>query len=227
MSPSDERLNAGLADYYAARAPEYEAVYAKPERQADLRELRRLVTGYFAGRHVLEVACGTGYWTVPIASSAASVHATDVGAEVLDIARAKSLPPGVRVEFGYADAYALDAVPGNFDAAFAGFWLSHVRREDAPRFLRGLNDRVGPGARVMLVDNRYVEGSSLPITRTDTAGDTYQHRTLGSGAEYEVLKNFPTAGELRDWAVECGGDSVEVVELSHYWCLTYEVAATR
>ena len=29
-----------LADYYAKRAPEYERIYKKPERQADLRTLR-------------------------------------------------------------------------------------------------------------------------------------------------------------------------------------------
>jgi demethylmenaquinone methyltransferase/2-methoxy-6-polyprenyl-1,4-benzoquinol methylase len=28
-----------LADYYGARAPEYDEVYAKPERQADLRAM--------------------------------------------------------------------------------------------------------------------------------------------------------------------------------------------
>lgn len=49
--------------YYADRALEYEAVDAKPERLADLRFLESWVPSMLSGRHVLEVACGTGYWT--------------------------------------------------------------------------------------------------------------------------------------------------------------------
>ena len=59
-----------LLTYYAARAAEYENVYAKPERQSDLARLRETVPAYFVGRRVLEVACGTGYWTRLIAPHA-------------------------------------------------------------------------------------------------------------------------------------------------------------
>ena len=78
-----------LAEYYARRAAEYDEIYAKPERRADLAQLRNVVTRHFAGRRVLEVACGTGYWTELLTRSAASVVATDVSTGVLDFARAK------------------------------------------------------------------------------------------------------------------------------------------
>ncbi|HEY6168738.1 MAG TPA: class I SAM-dependent methyltransferase, partial [Verrucomicrobiae bacterium] len=52
-----------LAEYYARRAGEYERIYAKPERQADLAALRARLAEAFRGRRVLEIACGTGYWT--------------------------------------------------------------------------------------------------------------------------------------------------------------------
>jgi demethylmenaquinone methyltransferase/2-methoxy-6-polyprenyl-1,4-benzoquinol methylase len=107
----------------------------------------------------------------------------------------------------------------------AGFWLSHVRRDDVPRFLGGLNARLGPGARVMLLDNRYVEGSSTRIARTDASGNTYQRRTLASGAEYEVLKNFPTPDELRECLRTAGARSIEVVEVPYYWYATYDIAS--
>lgn len=211
-----------LVSYYAARAAEYERVYQKPERQADLARLEGLVSEHFAGRRVLEVACGTGYWTAVLARRATSVVASDIGAEVLAIARAKPMPAGARVEFRSADAFDLAAIPGDFDAAFAGFWWSHVPRGELSRFLDGLHDRLGPGTRVMLLDNRYVEGSSTPITRSD-AGNTYQRRVLESGAEYQVLKNFPMPSELRKSLGAAGARSVELIELPHYWCVTYEV----
>ena len=62
---------AAMAAYYARRAAEYESVYAKPERQADLRQMEAELAEPFAGRRVLEIACGTGWWTPHAAREAA------------------------------------------------------------------------------------------------------------------------------------------------------------
>ena len=52
-----------MQSYYAARAGEYDAVYEKPERQADLRQIEQWLPSALYGERLLEVACGTGYWT--------------------------------------------------------------------------------------------------------------------------------------------------------------------
>ena len=49
-----------LRTYYGKRASEYEKIYDKPERQAELAWLRERIPRLFAGRDVLEIACGTG-----------------------------------------------------------------------------------------------------------------------------------------------------------------------
>ena len=77
-----------LQSYYAARAQEYDRVYDKPERQADLRRIEQWLPPLLSGRRVLEIACGTGYWTRLIAPVAASVVAIDSAAETLRIAQA-------------------------------------------------------------------------------------------------------------------------------------------
>ena len=209
-----------LLDYYSARAAEYEQVYAKPERQDDLRRLHELVPAYFAGRRVLEVACGTGYWTRLIAPLALSVTASDLSPDVLTLARARQTQVP-SVQFFHADAYALDQVSGTFDAGFAGFWLSHVLRRDVHHFLDGFHRRLARGSRVMLLDNRYVEGSNFPVTRVDTEGNTYQRRQLRDGTEHEVLKNFLSADELRAVIRATGGIDPEVRQLTYYWDATY------
>jgi ubiquinone/menaquinone biosynthesis C-methylase UbiE len=209
-----------LVEYYGARAPEYELIYAKPERQADLAQLHEIVPGYFASRHLLEVACGTGYWTRRIAERAASIVATDLSPEVLALARQRQ-PAGSEVTFVRADAFALERVAGDFDAALAGFWLSHVSRPDIPRFLGGLHRRLVPGSVVMLIDNTYVAESSSPVSRTDTAGNNYQRRQLLDGREYEVLKNFFTPNDLRSLIAASGGEGIAVHELTYYWYATY------
>jgi SAM-dependent methyltransferase len=210
-----------LAKYYARRAAEYEEVYQKPERQGDLGRLKELVSTAFAGREVLEIACGTGYWTQFIARSARSILATDLNAEVLEIARRKEYG-SCRVEFLESDAYTLANVKGKRAAGFHGFWWSHVPRERTGVFLEVFHGRLLAGAAVMMIENRYVEGSSTPISRRDERGNTYQKRKLRDGSEHEVLKNFPTADELRK-TLTAHVEGVEVTELEYYWIARYEV----
>ena len=210
-----------LLAYYAARAREYERIYDKPERQADLRVLEATVADWLSGREVIEIACGTGYWTQFIAPAARGVLALDANPETLEVARTKALPTE-KVRFGVADAYALEPSLGQFDGAFAGFWWSHVPRDAQPAFLASLRARLVPGAVLVMLDNRYVQGSSTPVSRTDAQRNTYQLRRLEDGSEHEVLKNFPTADGLRS-ALSGFGEEIEVVELPYYWLLRCRV----
>jgi demethylmenaquinone methyltransferase/2-methoxy-6-polyprenyl-1,4-benzoquinol methylase len=207
--------------YYSARAAEYEKVYEKPERRHDVAVLRDTIPSYFAGRDVLEVACGTGYWTRLIAREASSVTGADLSTAVLDLARSRQ-PAEHPATFVVADAFDLAAVPGTFDAAFVGFWWSHVLRRDLPRFLRGLHERIEPRSRIMIVDNRFVEGSNAPITRVDDDGNGYQQRRLDDGSAHEVLKNFPPAAEVIAAVEATGGRAIGVRELEFYWIATYD-----
>ena len=216
-------MTTSLAAYYAARAAEYERIYDKPERQGDLAHLRSTIADYFSGCRVLEIACGTGYWTAEMATTAKSIVASDIGAEVLEVAKAKSLSPRAAVSFTVADAFDLRTVAGHFDAAFAGFWWSHVRRDRIDAFLKQFHDRLERGARVMILDNRYVEGSSTPISRIDTNGNTFQMRRLSNGGSHEVLKNFPSPPEVRDRLAARAAAALRIVEMQFYWYATYRV----
>ena len=208
-----------LLPYYSARASEYERIYQKPERQGDLRRLEQLMSTLFVDASVLEVACGTGYWTRLFGATASRVVATDISEETLKIAKSKRLDPA-RIEFCQADAYALPDALGRFDAAFAGFWWSHVPIARRAAFLAALGRRLRPGAKVVLLDNRYVEGSNTPISGTDDDGNTYQQRRLDDGSEHRVLKNFPTAAQLRA-DLQPHGQVLGYLEMQYYWMIAY------
>ncbi|HEX5761297.1 MAG TPA: class I SAM-dependent methyltransferase [Thermoanaerobaculia bacterium] len=208
-----------MPDYYARRLSEYDAIYAKPERQADLEQLRSAVARAFVGDRVLELACGTAYWTPLIAEVAHSVLATDAAISVTNAACGRVFPSST-VSFVVADAFSLPVAAGRFTAIFAGFWWSHVPRERLPEFLAAISASVGLGVKVVFIDNRFVPGSSTPISRADSAGNTYQVRTLSDRAEVEILKNFPNAAELRSAAATSGTD-LEITELQYYWWLSY------
>jgi SAM-dependent methyltransferase len=209
-----------LEGYYARRAAEYEKIFDKPERQADLARMRSDIPALFEGRRVLEIACGTGYWTPLIAARAKSVLALDYNEETLAIARTKAYPKG-NVNFVRGDAYALPEWKQKLSACYAGFWWSHVPLSRLDAFLRGLHERLEPGAVVAFMDNRYVEGSSTPLSRRDAEGNTYQTRRLADGSTHEVLKNFPTPRELRERL----GAEVRITEYEYYWIASYRIMA--
>jgi len=210
-----------MQHYYSKRAQEYEQIYYKPERQQELEWLRERVPRQFKGRTVLEVACGTGYWTQFIARGAKKVYACDINEPVLEIAREKPIPKG-KAEFFKADAITLEGVPHGCDAAFAGFWWSHVKKSGIAQFVAHLSGVLAPGAVVGILDNQYAEGSSTPVSRRDAEGNTYQMRKLASGEEYEVLKNFPTPGELRE-AVQAVAREAHLEALQYYWFLSFRL----
>jgi demethylmenaquinone methyltransferase/2-methoxy-6-polyprenyl-1,4-benzoquinol methylase len=211
-----------LQSYYTARAPEYDQVYLKPERQSDLREIERWLPPHFAGAAVLEVACGTGYWTQFIAQSAVQVVAIDASPETMRLAEHRV--PKSNVQFLIGDAYNLPQQLGKFSAAFAGFWFSHVPRAKRHKFLQGLNALLMPGSTVILLDNRYVEGNSSPITETDSDRNTYQTRQLKDGSIHRVLKNFPSESELQSLLHGIGkGGTFSIWQ--YYWAFKYVATA--
>ena len=182
-----------MKDYYALRAGEYDRIYTKPERQNDLRRMESWLTETLANRNVLEIACGTGYWTQFYAPNAKNVVGIDSAPETLEIARTR-VTPNVRLLQG--DAYAPPLIDMHFDAGFAAFWWSHMPRSRIPLFLDRLHATLQPDAKVIFMDNRFVQGSSTPIAEQDGEGNTYQQRQLDDGSTHRILKNFPTAESL-------------------------------
>ena len=139
----------------------------------------------------------------------------------MDMARQKALP--ACVQLATVDAYTFAELERQtFDAAFTGCWWSHVPLARLPAWLALLHTRLEPGARVVMLDNSYVQTSNHPITHSDADGNTYQTRTLDDGSMHEVLKNFPT----REQAFARLGpraQDLQWTEYGHYWVLSYRL----
>src|SRR6185437_317590 len=125
------------AAYYRARAPEYDDWWQRTGRfdrgpeatgrwraevaqvEADL--LRAGLTG-----DVLELACGTGWWTERLARTAARLTCIDGSPETIDINRRRLSAAGLALP-RYEVADLFEWTPSaSFDAVFFSFWLSHV-----------------------------------------------------------------------------------------------------
>lgn len=209
-----------MAAYYAQRATTYDDIYTIPARQTEQSALFAQVAQLVQGQKVLEIACGTGYWSKILAEHASEVVALDFNAEMLAIATARGLP-SEKIRFVQGDAYHLpaDLAAEKFTMCFAAFWWSHVKRAEQEQFIRQLRAVVGSNCQLVLIDNSYVEGDSTPIARTDLDGNTHQFRKQQDGSTVEIVKNFPSDSNLRKRFSNLGRD-IRVHRSKYFWLLT-------
>jgi len=99
-----------------------------------LRWARRvkMLSGHLQpGMSVLELGCGTGYFTRELARSGADIIAIDVSPELLEIARVNCFAPNVRYEL--QNAYELRYPDAEFDSVVGSSVLHHLEIEAALR----------------------------------------------------------------------------------------------
>ncbi|WP_427919612.1 class I SAM-dependent methyltransferase [Streptomyces sp. cg40] len=190
MSSDDDALLTEQLAYYRAGAAEYDRPYTERE---ELRQLPAVVDDLPVGEDVLELACGTGQWTVRLAARARSVTAVDAAAEVLAVARARAPFPNVR--FLQADLFTWRP-SRRYDTVFFAFWLSHVPPTRLPEFWSAVAAMLAPGGKAVFVDDG-------PAAAADEHGVTDGPvptvlRRLHDGRQYRVVKVFHDARTLAE-----------------------------
>jgi SAM-dependent methyltransferase len=212
-------VSVDLADYYRRKAPDYEAIYFRPdaERLFQLEELARALRKWLAGRDVLEIAAGTGWWTVHAASVARSMTATDINEDTLALAKEKPLD---NVRFLVGDAFHLHDIDGRFDGFLACFWLSHVERGRLREFFDQVHARLEPGSRVFLADNVFTPDFGGEFVAEPGSIDTYRIRTWKDGSQHKVLKNYYTRQEFQDLLGDMRNLEIHIGPC--YWWVSYE-----
>ena len=184
----DDDLDALLAEqvaYYRARAPEYDEVYVdKRAWEAFLDELP--ITG-----DVLELACGSGWWTPHLARRARSITAVDAAPEMLALARQRV--QGLPVELLAADLFAWQP-PRRYDTAFFAFWLSHVPPARFAALWSTVGAALAPGGQACFLDTTDRARDIERVLRGQPAPSV--QRRLRDGSEYRAVKMFYSPAEL-------------------------------
>jgi len=148
-----------------------------------------------AGKRVLEIACGTGFWTQSLARTAAHITALDASDESLNLARTKEIPAG-KVTFVKGDAISLESITGTFGGIVLNFWISHLPRNTLQPYIRKVSELLEPDGVIFAADDVYLPGVGGEFIGNDEE-DCYKLRQLPDGSEHMVLKNYFTETQLR------------------------------
>jgi SAM-dependent methyltransferase len=95
------------------------------------RRVKMLSSHLCVGMNVLELGCGTGYFTRELAHSGAHIVAVDVSPELLEVARAACSPPNVSYEI--QNACAMTYRDSHFDSVVGSSVLHHLEITEALR----------------------------------------------------------------------------------------------
>jgi 2-polyprenyl-3-methyl-5-hydroxy-6-metoxy-1,4-benzoquinol methylase len=211
-----------MVRYYRDRAKEYEEIYEwrDPKRQEEQDLMEATLKDVFMGRRVLDIGCGTGYWTQRISQTAESILGIDINETVLEIAHSKEYR--CPTEYRIMDAFNI-ILDEKYSGVLATFMLSHVLREDIPDWLTHVHTFLEPKAMVFFGDNTYIEGVGGKLQAKNGDLNTYKLRSLNDGSQHLIVKNYFTKEELIElFQVHSKGLSEKNLFLGKcFWWISY------
>jgi 2-polyprenyl-3-methyl-5-hydroxy-6-metoxy-1,4-benzoquinol methylase len=139
---------------------------------------------------VLELACGTGWWTQWLARHAQRVTAVDAAEEMLALNRERVHASNVRYVLADVFSWRPDR---RYDLVFFAFWLSHVPHDRFAAFWQLVRDSLAPNGRVFFIDELGTEETRAMEKRLE--GDAVL-RELEDGRQFRAIKVFHDPAEL-------------------------------
>jgi SAM-dependent methyltransferase len=181
--------------YYRARAREFDASSTPPPADERTRQglmLRDALQRFGASGDVLEIACGTGQWTMELARSPVrTVTALDSSPEMIELAHSK-IGHDSRMSFVEVDVFSW--LPHRrYDVVFFGNFLSHVPPGTFESFWTIVEQAVAPQGRVFFVDERADVWRRL---RWSAPHLPLEDREVADGRVFRAVKVYWDPGEL-------------------------------
>lgn len=185
------------AEYYSLQAQHYHRNYYGNSSQARdvLRYEIDILQNTFRNLDVLEIACGTGFWTEYVAETAESVYATDINSSMIDVARHR-LSHIRNISFDVSDASSVSRKPHRYNGAFSVLFWCHIPIQRIEEFLSALCASLKPGSPVLFIDQ--LEDSDAKNHTTDSYGNRIAKREI-DGKPFFIVKNVPSATQLHNY----------------------------
>lgn len=173
------------------------------------------------GGRALELGCGTGRITIPLAEAGVNITGLDLVPGMLDRARAKAAHVSVRWVQADARSFTLDE---KFDLIFeSGSTFQHLlERPDQEAMLKCVRQQLSPGG-WFVVSTIF---PALDLLESDpeehdwfTYSDNSGREIRVSGTQaYDALRQIKTETAVRRWRADDGQDMTRYAPLSlRYW----------
>jgi Methyltransferase domain len=194
----DERLIAEQIEYYRSQAAEYDETSRPPsDSLGDFgHELTRALDAFRPTGNVLEIASGTGAWTIQLLRHASLITALDASPEMHDQAAVK-INGDPRVRFVLGDVFSWEP-DTPYDVVFFANWLSHVPPTRFETFWAMVGNALRASGRIFFIDELLDawRQDHLPEEFVGDAGAPIVHRSLRDGRCFRVVKVFWDPREL-------------------------------
>lgn len=198
LAMDEEALLQEQIEYYDKCAGQYDEMATPPDESfvGFGHALDAALDRFAPTGRVLEIASGTGAWTVRLLDYASSVLAVDASPEMIKLARSR-VGGDRRVRFVKADAFSWQP-DDEFDVVFFASWISHVPPARFDAFWGTVDASLRRGGRVFFVDElrdawryehlreEFLQGHPVPIVR----------RSLRGGQSFRVVKVYWAEEEL-------------------------------
>lgn len=143
------------------------------------------MVGGFGRGHLIDVACGTGFWVPSYAANCTQLTCLDQSANMLEECRKRTDKLSMENEpvLLQANFFDVELEGAGFDIALVGIVLSHLKREQEKVFFERLNEILTPRARLMITDSLW-----NPKRSKYRHKDGVEDRTLKDGRKFRVYK---------------------------------------
>ncbi|MEZ3183083.1 methyltransferase domain-containing protein [Streptomyces pimonensis] len=142
------------------------------------------------GETVLDIGCGTGRFTVPMAEKGANVSGLDISRPMLDVASRKLAERGLSADLREGDMAHLPFPDASFDTVTSMLALMHVPVEDRQAVFSEVARVLRPGGRMLLgvknsvFEEMFTGDRFASVDVTDVAAKQLLFTKTRSGEEY-------------------------------------------
>lgn len=208
LSSEMARLMEEQKAYYEARANEYDEWWERrgrydlgTEGNALWRQEIQAVEAFFnrapLGAHILELAAGTGNWTLYLARRAERVTVLEQSRSMIELNSGRVQQAGLLNRVDYEETDLLTWNPRErYDSVFLAFWLSHIPSALRDSFLLLAASALKRGGCLAILEGKPDGTLRSPRHVTYRQDDETELRTLNDGRTFRIVNRLDSPEDL-------------------------------